>query len=298
MMQAYNWGANFTTDTTVGQMGLTVSFTDSSSVAATSWKWYFGDNDSSTVQNPTHTYSTPGSFDVTQIIEYADGTLTRLKEDYIHIIADSLKFANAHAQPGDTAVMPINLSNTQHVHDAVIPVYYGIGSDINLAQVTLGVRTTDFEAIEELHRNDPYGQLVFELIADTGGGTPPLAPGTGEIAQLYFVVDSGAAIGDSILVSAPIIEGYNAEIWGTDFSYAPDVVIGYIIVETNLRGDADNSGDHNIFDATSLISYMYLGGLAPISLRAGDANADSTINIFDATYMISFLYLDGPPPPE
>ncbi len=298
MMQAYNWGANFTADTTVGQMSLTVNFSDSSSVVATSWKWYFGDDDSSMVQNPTHTYSTPSSYDVTLIIEYADGTLTRVKEDFIHIVADSLKFADAAARPGDTAVMSINLSNTQHVHNAVIPVYYGIGSPVNLDSVTFGGRTTNFEAIEELYRNDLYGQLVLELIADTGGGTPPMSPGAGEIAQLYFVVDSEATIGDSILVSSPTIESYNAEIWGSDFSYMPEIISGYLIVETNLRGDANNSGDYNLFDVTFLISYLYLDGPAPVSLRAGDANADGNINIFDVTHLISFLYLGGPPPPE
>jgi len=298
IMQAYNWGANFTADTTLGQMGLTVNFTDSSSVAATSWKWYFGDDDSSMVQNPSHTYSMAGSFDVALTIEYAEGTLTRVKENFIHIVADSMKFADAVARPGDTAIMSINLANTQYIQNAVIPVYYEIGSDAYLDHVSLGSRTANFESLEELYRNDLHGQLVFELMADTGGGTQPMAPGDGEIARLYFVIDSGASINDSILVSAPTIDGYNAELGGSDFSYAPGVFFGYIIVETNLRGDANNSGDYNIFDITWLINFLYLDGPAPVSLRAGDANADGNINIFDITYLISFLYLDGPPPPE
>jgi len=298
LQKAYDWGANFTADTTIGSMGLTVSFTDSSTYTATSWKWYFGDGDSAMVQNPSHTYLSPGSFDVTLIIEYTEGTLTRIKEDFVHIIADSLRFSNTSAKPGDTAVMSVNLYNTQNIHELVIPVYYGISSPLVADHVTLGGRTIDFESLEELYRHDLHGQLVFEMIADDGGGTSPMPPGDGEIAEVYFVVNSSATIGDSILVSAPTIESYNAELTSLGFSYAPDILNGYVIVATNLRGDANNSGDYNIFDITYLINFLYLDGQEPVSLFAADANADSTINIFDATYLISFLYLEGPPPPE
>lgn len=50
----------------VGSAGV-VAFTDAS-VGATSWHWDFGDGDTSTVQNPTHTYNSPGSYWVTLTI--------------------------------------------------------------------------------------------------------------------------------------------------------------------------------------------------------------------------------------
>lgn len=43
--------------------GNQVSFTNTST-GATSYKWYFGDGDSSTAQNPTHTYAANGSYNV------------------------------------------------------------------------------------------------------------------------------------------------------------------------------------------------------------------------------------------
>lgn len=45
----------------------TVNFTDAST-GATSWLWHFGDGDSSMVQNPTHTYTTNGTYTVTLTI--------------------------------------------------------------------------------------------------------------------------------------------------------------------------------------------------------------------------------------
>jgi PKD repeat protein len=43
---------------------LSVNFTDNSSNDATQWLWDFGDGNSSSLQNPTHTYSAPGTYTV------------------------------------------------------------------------------------------------------------------------------------------------------------------------------------------------------------------------------------------
>lgn len=48
--------------------GLTVEFTDVSS-GALSWLWDFGDNTTSTLQNPSHTYATDGDYEVKLYIE-------------------------------------------------------------------------------------------------------------------------------------------------------------------------------------------------------------------------------------
>ena len=47
-----------------GQAPLTVNFQDTTVGGATGWSWAFGDGGTSTVQNPTHTYSTPGTYSV------------------------------------------------------------------------------------------------------------------------------------------------------------------------------------------------------------------------------------------
>ncbi|MCH8330255.1 MAG: PKD domain-containing protein [Bacteroidetes bacterium] len=58
---------------------LTVKFTDLSSNLPTSWSWNFGDGSTSTVKNPSHTYTAIGSYDVRLIAGNGSGgdTLTR-----------------------------------------------------------------------------------------------------------------------------------------------------------------------------------------------------------------------------
>ena len=68
--------ASFTASPTNGVAPLNVSFTDTSSNSPTSWSWTFGDTGTSTSQNPSHTYTTPGVYNVTEIVSGAGGSST------------------------------------------------------------------------------------------------------------------------------------------------------------------------------------------------------------------------------
>lgn len=58
--------ANFSASPTSGYAPLTVNFTDQSTGSPTSWNWNFGNGSiNSTVQSPTHTYSTAGNYTAT-----------------------------------------------------------------------------------------------------------------------------------------------------------------------------------------------------------------------------------------
>jgi PKD repeat protein len=53
-----------------------VQFTDTSARNPTSWSWNFGDGSTSASQNPTHAYSTAGSYTVTLVASTAGGSST------------------------------------------------------------------------------------------------------------------------------------------------------------------------------------------------------------------------------
>lgn len=54
--------ASFTANPTSGAAPLNVAFTDTSTNAPTSWAWTFGDGGTSTAQNPSHSYTTAGTY--------------------------------------------------------------------------------------------------------------------------------------------------------------------------------------------------------------------------------------------
>jgi PKD repeat protein len=65
--------ASFSASSTTPTAGAPVSFTDTSGGAPTSWAWDFGDGSTSTLQNPSHTWSTSGTYTVTLVASNAYG---------------------------------------------------------------------------------------------------------------------------------------------------------------------------------------------------------------------------------
>jgi PKD repeat protein len=89
--------AIFTADVTEGSAPLTVSFTDQSTGNPTSWKWTFGDGDSSLLQNPVHIYQSTGSYTVKLSISDGSNGFALEKKDYIRVYVsydncDTLRF--------------------------------------------------------------------------------------------------------------------------------------------------------------------------------------------------------------
>ncbi len=77
---------NFNALITSGYGTTSVPFRDLSTGSPFLWLWNFGDGSSSTDQNPTHTYSIPGSFTVNLTVWNAGGVNSLVKPNYISIV--------------------------------------------------------------------------------------------------------------------------------------------------------------------------------------------------------------------
>lgn len=75
--------AAFTANQTTIKEGESVLFTDQSTNNPTSWNWDFGDRNTSTLQNPSHKYSTSGKYTVKLKATNISGANTITKTDYI-----------------------------------------------------------------------------------------------------------------------------------------------------------------------------------------------------------------------
>lgn len=69
--------ANFSTNVSSGCSPLIVQFTDQSAGSPASWFWDLGNGSTSSVQNPTSTYVSPGNYTVTLTVTNASGTSTK-----------------------------------------------------------------------------------------------------------------------------------------------------------------------------------------------------------------------------
>lgn len=89
-IQINTFKAKFGSDIRWGCYPLTVKFTDSSSFDALKWTWYFGDGDSAFVQDPQHTYKTPGKYTVILKVENEIGCISiDTLKDYITVKRDA-----------------------------------------------------------------------------------------------------------------------------------------------------------------------------------------------------------------
>jgi PKD repeat protein len=81
--------ADFSGKPSSGIAPLTVTFSDLSSNTPTSWNWSFGDDspENATEQNPVHAYTSIGNFTVSLNATNADGSDTKILNDYITVSA-------------------------------------------------------------------------------------------------------------------------------------------------------------------------------------------------------------------
>lgn len=74
--------ANFEADTTVTCSGK-INFTDLSTNIPQGWFWDFGDGNTDTIANPTHTYTTPGTYSVKLVVTNTIGQDSLIRAQYI-----------------------------------------------------------------------------------------------------------------------------------------------------------------------------------------------------------------------
>ncbi|NVK07721.1 MAG: PKD domain-containing protein [Tenacibaculum sp.] len=117
--------AQFSVDDTLGCGPFTVNFTDESTIEGNDtvgeWLWNFGDGNTSTKQNPTHTYESVGVYNVSLTIKTAitGFTRTETKANLIQVIGLTPDFSSDVT----TGCTPLTVSFTDNT------VFYGPSSD-------------------------------------------------------------------------------------------------------------------------------------------------------------------------
>jgi gliding motility-associated-like protein len=79
--------AEFTSNIVGGCSPILVNFTDQSTGTPSSWLWNLGNGTSSTLQNPSTTYITPGTYTVTLTVSNGSSSNTQTSTNYITVIA-------------------------------------------------------------------------------------------------------------------------------------------------------------------------------------------------------------------
>jgi PKD repeat protein len=108
--------ASFTANPTSGQAPLAVAFTDTSTGSPTAWSWSFGDGQSSTAQNPTHTFTDPGTYNVRLTASNAGGSTSATRQITVGSVTPPPSGQNLVPNPGfETNLAGWDTNNTPTV---------------------------------------------------------------------------------------------------------------------------------------------------------------------------------------
>ena len=122
--------ASFTASPVSGQAPLTVKFQDTSTGAPTSWSWNFGDGTTSASQNPSHTYTSAGSYTVSLTARDGNGSDSVTKSGLISVAGStsngSVSAGASTTSNAGTATSTVSLAKPNGVVDG----------DILIAQIT------------------------------------------------------------------------------------------------------------------------------------------------------------------
>ncbi|MGB3005569.1 MAG: PKD domain-containing protein, partial [Chitinophagaceae bacterium] len=92
--------ANFSGTPLSGCSPLIVVFQDQSTGNPASWNWDFGNGNTSTLQNPTATYFTPGTYTVSLTVTNTSGTNTLTRNQYITVNEPPIVDFNSNTRSG------------------------------------------------------------------------------------------------------------------------------------------------------------------------------------------------------
>ncbi|UCG88703.1 MAG: PKD domain-containing protein, partial [Gemmatimonadota bacterium] len=186
--------ADFSTSPTSGIAPLTVSFTDLSAGDPTSWEWDFGDGATSSEQNPSHEYLTPGSYSVSLTAANVGGSDTETKPDCVTVLPPPPPTAGFSATP-TTGIVPLTASFTDLSDGDPISWLWHLGDG-----------STSVEQ-NPSHEYEKAGSYTVSLTATNAGGSDTETK-THYIVVNFTDVATGEWFYDEVMacVSAGIVE--------------------------------------------------------------------------------------------
>ena len=149
--------ADFSADKTAGCGNLPgVQFTDLSSGNITSWSWQFGNNNTSSLQNPTASYTGVGTYTVTLTVSDGTQTASVTKTNYIEVFNPPVADFNLSPSGGCTP-LKVDFNSTSSSSSPIVNYIWdfgdgsqaGMGNSPSHTYLTGGTFSPSLEVIDQ-----------------------------------------------------------------------------------------------------------------------------------------------------
>jgi len=165
-----------------------VTFVDQSLYGPTSWEWSFGDGETATAQNPIHTYSLSGTYDVQLIVHNCHGTDTIVHQIDV---ADLILFCSTIGTDKPSGVIYDSGGESGNYADGEICSLSIL--PCNATSITLNVEQLDIENwYDYLTIRDGSGPASPIIVQLTGNQTP--TPITATSGRMYIEFSSDLSV--------------------------------------------------------------------------------------------------------
>ncbi|MDD3135964.1 MAG: PKD domain-containing protein, partial [Methanoregula sp.] len=201
--------ANFTASATSGVTPLSVTFTDQTTGAPTSWLWEFGDGTTSTEQNPTHIFTTPGSSTTTYTVNLTatnpGGSTTTSKIDYITLYS-AVPVISFTASPRVSGAVPLNVQFNDTSTLSPTSWYWDFGDGTNSTEKNPS------------HIYTAVGSYTVNLTATNIHGSNTLS----KPSYMTIVIPGPIPTQNGVNIYVANDEGVKYDINGTVLNYVPN----------------------------------------------------------------------------
>ncbi|NQU49115.1 MAG: PKD domain-containing protein [Planctomycetes bacterium] len=156
---------------------LLVSFSDLSTNSPTSWAWNFGDGNTSTQQDPSHTYTAAGNYTVTLNASNGDGSDSEVKTNYISVSAGGNPPTAAFSGTPTSGTAPLDVSFTDASTGSPTSWAWDFGDGTTSTQqnpshtyTAVGTHTVSL-TVTNAYGNDMDEKVDHVTVTDSGGYT-------------------------------------------------------------------------------------------------------------------------------
>ena len=176
----------FTSNITSGSAPLAVNFNDTSTNSPVAWAWSFGDGNTSTLQNPVHTYITPGTYTVSLTATNYGGNQSMTRYNYTTVNPTPPVASFASDLTSGPTPFTVSFSDTSSNNPTAWTWTFGDG--------------TTSPRQNPSHTYTIAGTYSVSLVAINGGGsdsvtkTGYITPGASSVQQSAATVSPTSAI--------------------------------------------------------------------------------------------------------
>jgi len=212
-----------------GVAPVTVTFTDESLGLIDTWKWYFGDGDSSDVANPLHVYNDTGLNTVSLTVDGPGGQDTEEKTGYIHVCL-------AEAVVDSVVDVPDDQGGWAYLHFTRSGYDFATESGTPVTSYFIYRRIDSYTAARAIAE---HGTILDRPVhvASSGGGTDVLAPSDSRVLIDY---------NGGTYVSAAASDSLPAGTWAVVGSAPAHQESNYAVLVATVA-DSATTFDHSVY---------------------------------------------------